>query len=281
MFSAAILHARYNWLPQTQTWIYNQVSVLQQLGLNVHVACERTENLDQFSVANIHCRVVDFPVRSVSTRVILQSRRKQYLQYLTAIGRRIGAQIVHSHFGDIAWGELGAVASLKCRHVVTFYGYDVNHLPVHVPAWRSRYAELFRSADLILCEGSHMARCIMDLGCPVAKIGVQHLGVDVQGIAFRPRRWEPGDTLRVLMAASFREKKGIVYGIEALGRVARRTSLALTIIGDSGTDSESRTETHGACAQYNADGVSVARHFVGAGLLSPHVPSAECYRKQW
>ena len=49
-----VIHSLPRWLPQTQTWVYNQVKQLQQLGVDAHVVCERTENLDQFAVANIH-----------------------------------------------------------------------------------------------------------------------------------------------------------------------------------------------------------------------------------
>ena len=49
-----VIHSFPVWLPQTQTWMYNQVKQLQQLGVEAHVVCERIENLDRFAVANIH-----------------------------------------------------------------------------------------------------------------------------------------------------------------------------------------------------------------------------------
>ena len=49
-----LIHSSTTWLPQTQTWMYNQVKQLQQLGVEAHVVCERTKNLDQFAVENIH-----------------------------------------------------------------------------------------------------------------------------------------------------------------------------------------------------------------------------------
>jgi hypothetical protein len=49
-----VLQAFPIWLPQTQTWMYNQTVELQHLDVDAQVACERTENLDQFGVANIH-----------------------------------------------------------------------------------------------------------------------------------------------------------------------------------------------------------------------------------
>jgi hypothetical protein len=42
-----VLHSTGSWLPQTETWLYTQVHFLPG-GVENHVACERTENLDQF-----------------------------------------------------------------------------------------------------------------------------------------------------------------------------------------------------------------------------------------
>jgi colanic acid/amylovoran biosynthesis glycosyltransferase len=61
---------------------------------------------------------------------------------------------------------------------------------------------------------------------------VHHLGIDLSLIPFRPRRWTRGEPLRVLMAGSFREKKGFPYALEALARLRKRVSLDVTVIGD-------------------------------------------------
>ena len=79
-----------------------------------------------------------------------------------------------------------------------------------------------------------MAGRVVALGCPAGKVKVQHLGIDVDGIAFQPRRWRPGEALKVLIAASFTEKKGIPYAVRALGELHREMPLQVTIIGDAG-----------------------------------------------
>ena len=63
------------------------------------------------------------------------------------------------------------------KHLVTFYGFDVNYLPQMDPSWSQRYQELFAQCDRVLCEGPHMAGCLVGLGCPESKVRVQHLGV--------------------------------------------------------------------------------------------------------
>lgn len=237
-----VLHATPIWLPQTQTWMYNQVAELQRLGIDAQVVCERTENLEQFGIANIHCLANEPRWRQKWDMALRKLRLRRHLQYLVSMGQKMRVQIVHSHFGHIAWENLGAVRRLGAKHVVTFYGLDVAQLPNQFPIWRQRYREIFDSVDLILCEGSHMARCIIALGCPAEKVQVQHLGVDLNSIEFRPRQWQPGESLQVLIAASFREKKGIPYAVEALGLLRKEVPVELTIIGDAGADPASQRE---------------------------------------
>lgn len=237
-----VIHTFPVWLEQTQTWIYSQVNELQRLGVDAHVVCDRTKNLEQFSVANIHCLANERLASQWWHRGLRKLRIGSRQSYLVAAGRKTGAKIVHSHFGNIGWVNLGAVRKLGAKHVVTFYGYDVNLLPIQEPVWRRRYHQLFDEADLFLCEGSHMAHCLVELGCAEHKVKVQHLGVDVEWLEFKPRLWQPGEPLRVLIAASFREKKGISYAVEALGLLSREIPIELTIIGDAGADRASQQE---------------------------------------
>lgn len=237
-----VIHDFPLWLPQTQTWMYSQVKQLQLLGVEARVVCERTENLDQFAVANIHSLENEPIFKQIRHKALRKLGIRRQINYLAEVGRKTDAQIIHSHFGPTAWNSLQSVRKLKTRHIVTFYGYDVNQVPVQEPVWRERYTELFEEIDLVLCEGTNMASSLMKLGCPEHKISVQHLGVDVDGIHFQPRHWHSGEPLRVLMAASFREKKGMPYGIEALALVGNNIPIQLTIIGDAGNTPEQQLE---------------------------------------
>jgi colanic acid/amylovoran biosynthesis glycosyltransferase len=145
----------------------------------------------------------------------------------------VDATLVHSHFGPIGWSNLASVRRIPARHIVTFYGYDMSWLPATQPIWKHRYQELFRTVERVLCEGPFMAGALMRLGCPEEKICVHHLGVGSERISFVPRRWVPGAPLRVLIAGTFTEKKGIPDALEALGRIVGETEIQITIIGDA------------------------------------------------
>ena len=228
------------WLPQTQTWMYNQAKYLSD-DIESHIVCEKTENLDQFHLPDIHV----IPPKSLLARYGnsgMKGSRLVRLFWLWLNCLKIRPDVVHSHFGTIGWYDSLVIRITKVKHIVTFYGDDVNMLPTQYPSWRNRYNSLFESADLFLCEGPHMAECIKKLGCQQEKIRVHHLGVEVDKIPFKPRRWHPGETLRILISATFREKKGIPYALDALGRLKNEADFEITIIGDSTTTEKSRKE---------------------------------------
>ena len=112
----SVLHSYPVWLPQTQTWMHNQVAELQRLDVDAHVVCERTENLDQFGVANIHCLAGEPKWGQVWDKGLRKLRFRRHLGYLVQVGRKTGTQIIHSHFGNVGWANLGAVRKLGERH---------------------------------------------------------------------------------------------------------------------------------------------------------------------
>ncbi len=236
-----VLHRVPVWLPQTQTWLYNQLRYLPSW-IESHVVCDTDENLDQFPWPHVSSFSRASKRRIYWDKLLRRLGWRHHYGFVTAAARNAGAQLMHSHFGHVGWANAAVARALNIPHVVTFYGFDVNMLPTQDSRWRGRYAELFAGVDRVLCEGSHMAARVAELGCGEDRIRVHHLGVELQHIPFQPRSWRPGETLKVLAAASFREKKGLPYGIEALGRIARKMPVQLTIMGDAGSDAASQAE---------------------------------------
>lgn len=241
MHRIRVAHSRIAWLQQTENWLYNQVKYLDE-GIEAHVICSRVKNLDQFRVGNIHkLESPSFLERCYEGFLRRLGIHTFYRPFYREI-RKIEPAILHSHFGPSAWSEMPAARKAGLKHLVTFYGYDVNFVPRANPVWRQRYEKLFGHIDLVLCEGPFMAQSIVSLGCPGDKVKVHHLGIPVNEIAFKPRAWKRGQVFRVLIAASFREKKGIPYALEALARMRDMVSLEITLIGDANRDPEAQVE---------------------------------------
>lgn len=226
-----VVQSVQRWLPQTETWLYTQVTSLPP-DIVSHVACTRTENLDQFPYPRVHA-LMDLPRwQHVWDRAMRRLRFRNHLRFLYSVARRTQARVLHSHFGFVGWRDLGVSRGLGIKHVVTFYGVDVLFYPTMDPRWRDRYRDMFAQVDMVLCEGPYMGASIVSLGCPANKMRVHHLGIDLSLIPFEPRTWKPGEPLRVLMSGSFREKKGFPYAIEALARLRQTVPIEITLIGD-------------------------------------------------
>lgn len=237
-----ILHCCAEWLPLTQNWMYTQVHHLQKLGEEVHVVCERLNNTERFRVEGLHSMSTEPKIYQIMSRTLRKIGMTKHLLHTKKNINRLQPAIVHSHFGHYAWEVMDVVKKVGSKHVVTFYGWDVNGLVYENPKWEDRYKDLFNTVDGILCEGPFMAESIERLGCPRELIHVCHLGVEIDEIKFKPRKWEAGTPLRILIAASFREKKGIPVAIRALDMLAGEYDIHLSIIGDAGTDQHSQTE---------------------------------------
>jgi len=242
-----VLHSATKWLAQTQTWMYNQVRFLPPEVEN-HVLCAFTSNLDQFGLDNIHtlCKPSASLRWSLGLCGLLGLRehaeRARWTRALIRVSQGVGTDILHSHFATQGLVDMKAVKRSGMKHVVTFYGFDACRWPKASVERQKLYSALFKSADLFICEGRHMAATVESLGCPADKITVHHLGVDVNAIKYAPRIWKTGEPLKILIAASFREKKGIPYALEALGLLRRKTPLHITIIGDETADESSSEE---------------------------------------
>ncbi len=253
----SVLHSFPIWLPLTQTWLYNQVVHAPREMVDSHVVCERLDNLGLFDVPNLFALEREPRLHSIADRALRKLRVRRHLGFQVAVGRSTRAEVLHSHFGNVGWTDAGVAHRLGIPHVVTFYGLDVNKLPIQEPVWRERYAELFAGVARVLCEGPFMARAVVELGCPVEKVRVQRLGVELSRIAYRPREWDGSGALRVLIVGSFREKKGIPDALEAVARVSATRPVEVTIIGDAGADEASTREKARILA-------TIERHRLGA-----------------
>jgi colanic acid/amylovoran biosynthesis glycosyltransferase len=229
------------WLAQTENWIYQQIENLPET-FKSHVLCKRVVNLERFPCENLVSLDDYSRLRQVWDRGLVWAGLRSHWGVINNFVRDRRIKVLHSHFGNTGWDNAAIARKLGLPHVVTFYGQDVGYLPKIDPRWHNRYQDLFRDVDRVLCEGPFMADCVAQLGCPRAKLRVHHLGVDLESLAYRPRQWQTGEPLRVLMAATFREKKGFPYALEALAQLRHRLPLEITIIGDSGSEARSQEE---------------------------------------
>ncbi len=229
-----VAHTCYRWLSLTEGWLYRQIQSLPPKQIEAHIICEDTLNLDVFAWPRIYA----LPARSWQGELLKLLRKLGIPRCFPHAKQAIQEQhiqILHSHFGNYGWLDLNLARQAGIKHVVTFYGWDVNHLPRKRPVWRTRYRDMFAQVDLVLCEGSHMRQSLVELGAKPTQTYVQHLGVDVDNIHFQTRSRQSDEPLKILMAATFTAKKGFPDGVEAVGRLYHEHGIPiqLTMIGDA------------------------------------------------
>ncbi len=87
-----------------------------------------------------------------------------------------------------------------------------------------------------------MAQRLAALGCPRERLAVLHLGVPLDTLPFLPSVWSGSGPLRILIAASFRAKKGIPLALAAAARLRADLPVQVTLVGDAGSEPASQAE---------------------------------------
>ena len=226
-----IAHSLHTYLFRTGSWIYSQlVNVRKYQSL---VIATRRQNLDVFPWEDTY-----FLSRLSGLNRFFQreyaKRTDFYYPYFYTVLKKRGAALVHSHFGNRGYFDLKLKEKLGVPQVTMFYGHDASMMALE-DVWKKRYRELFARCERFLAEGNHMRRVLIELGARPETVLVQRLGVDLEKIAFIPRRLETDRKVRVLAASTFRDKKGVTYCLEAYANVLEKhKNVELSIIGDAG-----------------------------------------------
>lgn len=266
MKKVKVLHITYDWLPITMDWLYNIVTKMQN-EYDLHIVCSKQLNESKFEVNNLTA----FEGQNSFSRFYDKSVKRVFggrnYGFFQREIEKIKPDLIHSHFGDVAWRNNEYANENNIPHITTFYGYDVNMLTSMYPQWKERYKELFSSISKVFCEGPYMKSSIMALGCPEEKIIVHHIGVDLKNLQFKPRELLKKEPIKILLASSFREKKGIPDALKAIAifkKVTRR-DVKVTIIGDASDEKVSLMEKNKilkTVEEYNLTGITEFKGFV-------------------
>jgi len=212
-----ILHCFYEYLNQSENWAFNLISHIPDT--KIIIASKKFLRCNFYKK---NFEYLEFPVNYIDNegklfflRVINRMISVFLKLYPWYVRNQVGScDLMHSHFAHVGWEYAKISRQMGIPHVISFYGFDYESLPFQEPVWRERYQQLFREADLFLCEGAHGAKILKDRGCPPEKIRVARLGVNIDNIPFW-RRTKHAEQLNILQIARFTEKKGQRYTIDA------------------------------------------------------------------
>lgn len=265
-----VLHLMESFLPITENWIYPQVTRVP--GVKTAVLCQELANSSEFPLDN---RPIFLKSRPSPEGNALVSRIIRGVAHWTRAHERLATaraylwrpSLLHAHFGTEGYAALGLKRLLGIPLITTFYGYDAWTLPCSEPVWGERFKELFGQGDVFLVEGPALRQRLVDIGCPIQKIKIRTLGVDLAGIPFKKKDFS--SPLKVLMVGRFVEKKGLVDGLRGCANAMKAgTALEITIVGDSMGDpgGEQIKEALRSIAQTT----EISPHVVATGFLPHH-----------
>ncbi len=230
-----VAHSVNPFLFGTGSWVYGQIQSRDRW--DAIVVCKRRENTAQYPFERVFALTDLSLARQVQQRLGRRFQRGVFPFMRDAI-REHGARVLHSHFASQGWTDLALAAACGIPHVTSFYGADI-WKNSRDPAWKRRYEELFRRGALFLVEGNAMRAKVESLGCPPAKVAVQHLGTAVSQTEFAERKPAPDGLVRVLASGRAVEKKGFEMGVRAFARAWREMpSLRLSLMVIARTDAE-------------------------------------------
>jgi colanic acid/amylovoran biosynthesis glycosyltransferase len=228
-----VAHMLYSYLPVTQNWIYTQLQCNRSCDHTVISLTE--ENPAQFPWK---FRYAAFARGSVIDRIRLPLARYWVLQpdrFLESAIGKVRPDIIHGHFAHESWRILATARRAGVPLVTTFYGLDVEKLPLR-RFWKRRYPELFSCGSGFIVEGPFMGKKLAAAGCPEERIHIVSIGVD--RTLFEPPRsalpFAGSDApIRILFTGLHREKKGPIDAAIVFCEAAKSDPrLTLHCIGD-------------------------------------------------
>lgn len=240
MSKPVVAHSVNPFMFLTGSWLYTQIIKLNEF--SSIVLTTKTINMDIFPFDRIYTTESLPKWRQIAEKSY-RKIFKTYLAYWAKSCEQNNVKILHSHFGNSGWQDLGLAKKLSMPHVVSFYGADMSRNPQADKRWYSRYHELFEKVNMVIVEGPYAKKTLIGLGCSPEKVVINRLGIDLERIVFKERKLLKNETVRILIAGTFTEKKGVPFAIEAFALSLKdQPNMRLTLVGDAKNNEEQRNE---------------------------------------
>lgn len=226
---------RHNFLPPSETFIFNSLKALPELGdFDVDVFALKRKSEQKFPVE----RVTSLDRVSGGTVDMLLYRALTWSPKFFRWAR--GVNLLHAHFGYTGVHGLWAAKRLGLPLVTSFYGQDVtlreswSRLEPSYWHYNLLWRRLFRRGDRFCALSNQMRDRLIAQGCPAEKIRIVRLGVDLARFGGpRPTRTGPAT---VLMVGREVEKKGFDDGLRACAAARDRGADLRVVLLGTGAD---------------------------------------------
>lgn len=205
---------RHNFLPPSETFIYQSLRGLEGAGVHVSVLALNRKSVAKFPDARVTALNDSKRAWFGAARYWLTTRSRREEQWAREV------ELVHAHMGYTAGHALDVAARRRVPLVTSFYGRDVTlagssrrFAPQYLP-YALRRGALMERGDRFVVLSRHMRDALCAQGYPAGRIRIVRLGIDVERFASVSRR-DPDDTCTVVMIGREVQKKGFDDGLRA------------------------------------------------------------------
>ena len=171
--------------------IYRQITSLKRV--EPFVIAQKREEAERYPFEKI--AVVGKPATHFARRFWFKEVRDApwqvspaEIEKLIGVLTEVKAELLHIYFGHIAVHLLPLIKTWPKPSLVSFHGADVM-VDLEKAAYRAATQEMLEAVRLVLVRSESLGRALINIGCPAGKIRLQHTGIPVDEIPFRPRDW--------------------------------------------------------------------------------------------
>lgn len=218
---------RHNFLPRSETFVYNSMRGLEDSGrYSVRVLALQRFLADRFPWSDV---------------TLLDRKLRYYVTGSTPafVSWARSVRLIHAHLGQTGPYAMAGARRAGVPFVVSFYGQDVAlaHTSERFRPYAWHYTlsrkRMYAAAAKVLVLSQHMKRALVAQGCPEEKLEIVRLGIDLA--RFDVQRTQANGALRILMVGREVDKKGFDDGMRACKLLAERgIATKLTLLGTDG-----------------------------------------------
>jgi colanic acid/amylovoran biosynthesis glycosyltransferase len=209
--------------------MYNEIT--HNLEYNHAILCQYTENMDIFPFRGVYPVFKSYNLAAKVSMIIARARASYNPRPYLRVVKSLKPDLYHAHFSHEAWRNRELILQTGLPLVTTFYGLDVDKLPLR-RSWKRRYPAIFAEGRVFIVEGPHMAKRLEARGCPAGKIRVVYQAADIERIRKIPRQRDDS-RIRVLFVGLGRLKKGAEHAVKAFANAAKKNKrLQLHLVGE-------------------------------------------------
>ena len=250
----------------SQTFVDKQINALVENDCEVTILTDKKSNSD--SIVKKSLNVVDFSPRfrnkilrimlyflsfvfsilkgkasiafSISKDDKLAFSQKLSIVNALAKGTHFSYDIILVHFGNFGYyiSKLKSVGIIEGKVAVIFHGYEISRrkeLIDNLDAYRA----CFDSCDMFLPVSRLWKQKLLEMGCPVKKLCVSRMGVDLDDFIFQPSR-PKGEVFKLIQVGRLTNKKGIIDTINAVDRLPHTFRICLDIVGSGELEEQAK-----------------------------------------